>query len=153
MNQPCVVLDTNVAVSALVFPSGILAELRLAWQSALFRPLASRETAAELIRVLQYPRFRLNAEEQQDLLGDYLPWCEVVQAVGNVQLPECRDPDDRKFLALAVAAKADALVSGDGDILEMAGKIPVPVLPPEQFRNSLREAGQDLVRDTAPANS
>ena len=76
-----------------------------------------------------------------------------MHAAGNLKLPECRDPDDRKFLALAVAGKADALVSGDGDILEVTGKIPVPVLTPEQFRNSLREAGHDLTPGSAPANS
>ena len=46
------VLDTNVLVSALLFHSGALSWLRSAWHSGQVSPLASRETAAELIRVL-----------------------------------------------------------------------------------------------------
>lgn len=53
-----VVLDTNVLLSALLFPAGSLSWLRQAWQSEALRPLASRDTTAELIRVLTYPKFR-----------------------------------------------------------------------------------------------
>ena len=60
-----VVLDTNVVLSALVFRKGVTARLRAAWQEASFVPLASTETVHELVRVLRYPKFRLDASEQQ----------------------------------------------------------------------------------------
>ncbi len=55
MNPPRLVLDTNVVLSALLFSSRALTWLRRAWHAELIRPLASRETAMELIRVLTYP--------------------------------------------------------------------------------------------------
>ena len=54
-----VVLDTNVLLSALLFYQGSVAWLRHAWQSEAIRPLASRDTTEELIRVLAYPKFKL----------------------------------------------------------------------------------------------
>ncbi|HVT44108.1 MAG TPA: putative toxin-antitoxin system toxin component, PIN family [Thermoanaerobaculia bacterium] len=37
----------------------------------------------------------------------------------TVATPDCRDPDDLKFLALAIAGAADALVTGDNDLLSV----------------------------------
>ena len=134
------VLDTNVAVSALVFHSGALSWLRGAWRSGSVCPLASRETTAELIRVLAYPEFALNAEDQRDLLDDYLPYCQTVDVpVPPPAIPECRDPFDRPFLELALAGRADALVTGDSDILGLAGTFAVPVLSPAEFRRRVLE--------------
>ena len=127
------VLDTNVALSALIRPGGISGRLRLAWQVELFVPLISRETAAELIRVLAYPKFRLTAGEQHDLLADYLPWTEAARMPATPpKTPRCRDPNDLPFLQLAYAAKADALITGDADLLVLASLSRVPLLTPAQ---------------------
>ena len=129
-SSPRWVLDTNVVLSALLFPSGRLTWLRDAWRSGAIVPLASGETTTELIRVLHYPRFGLAPGEQEDLLADYLPYCESVVVSGAVATPECRDPRDRPFLELALAGEADALVTGDKGLLALAATYPIPVLPP-----------------------
>lgn len=137
MTRPRVVLDTNVLLSALLFHAGALSWLRHAWRTQGIRPLASRDTAAELIRVLTYPKFRLTAAEREELLGDYLPWCETVRVPKRTKVPRCRDPFDRPFLELALAAKADALVTGDKDLLALADAFAVPILAPAAFRNRI----------------
>ena len=124
------VLDTNVILSALLFPSGRLTWLRDAWRSGTVVPLASRETTTELIRVLHYPRFGLTTSQREDLLADYLPHCESVTVSGPVTIPQCRDPFDRPFLELAVTAQADALVTGDKDLVALAEALPIPILSP-----------------------
>lgn len=146
MTRPRLVLDTNVLLSALLFPAGSLSSLRDAWQSGLIVPLASRATTAELLRVLQYPKFRLTAGEREDLLADYLPWAESVVISDRPEVPWCRDPKDRPFLELALAGKADALVTGDGDLQDLASSFPVPILAPGIMRDRL--AGQS---DAIPA--
>jgi putative PIN family toxin of toxin-antitoxin system len=139
MTRPRLVIDTNVLLSALLFPAGSLSWLRLAWQSESVRPLASRDTAAELIRVLAYPKFRLTDDEREDMLGEYLPWCETVAVPDAIETPDCRDPCDRPFLALALAAKADALVTGDKDLLALAEVFSVPILTPAALRERLAD--------------
>lgn len=119
---PRVVLDTNVVLSALLFGGGPAAQLRAAWMGGQFLPLASPATAQELVRVLAYPKFKLTVGEQQDLLADYFPWTQVVRIPEPPPAtPRCRDVFDLPFLQLAVAGKADALVSGDKDLLVLAG--------------------------------
>ena len=117
-----VVLDTNVVLSALVFGGGIPAQVRQAWQRGLIVPLACTVTVQELVRVLAYPKFRLSASEQEELLADYLPFVQTVRIPEPPpQVPDCRDAMDMPFLHLAVVGKARVLVSGDRDLLAMAG--------------------------------
>lgn len=132
---PRVVLDTNVVLSALLFQGGRAARIRLGWQSGRFVPLASSETARELVRVLAYPKFRLTADARAELLADFVPWAEVVRVPDPPPaVPRCRDPFDTPFLELAVVGKARALVSGDRDLLVLAGAPGLcPILSVEAF--------------------
>lgn len=137
-HPPRLVIDTNLILSALVFASGRLAPLRLAWQSQRVLPLVSRATAAELIRALAYPKFKLAAHEQEELLADYLPYCKTVRIPAPPPAtPPCRDAFDVPFLELAVAGKADALVTGDKDLLSLAGKLACPILSAERFFDTI----------------
>ena len=135
MNPLRVVIDTNVLLSALLFHAGALSWLRRAWQTVDIRPLSSRETTSELIRVLSYPKFDLSNDEQEDLLADYLPWCETIVLSNPPDVPQCRDPFDRPFLELALSTQADALITGDNDLLSLAQVFPVRILTPRSFHD------------------
>lgn len=135
---PRVVLDTNLALSALVFANGRVAALRHAWREGHCVPLVSKATTAELIRVLAYPKFKLSDEEQQELLADYLPWCATARIPKPPPAtPHCRDPFDQPFLQLAVAGKADYLVSGDKDLLSLHDQFVGSIVTAEQFLTTL----------------
>jgi uncharacterized protein len=132
-----VVLDTNVILSALVFSRGRTAALRTAWQAGQCLPLVSATTAQELMRVLAYPKFRLIAAMQEELLADYLPHAEVVRIPEPPPaVPDCRDPFDLPFLHLAVVGRAAALVTGDADLLMLERVGRCPILTPEAFMAS-----------------
>lgn len=136
---PRVVLDTNCVVSALLFSHGQLGWLRAAWQARRFVPLLDKQTTQELIRVLAYPKFRLNPAERQSMLEEFLPFAEVV-AEPSVDPPilPVRDEDDAKFLRIAASAKADVLVSGDQDLLTLRGEAAsTKLLNPLEFRDWL----------------
>lgn len=129
-----VVLDTNVVLSALLFSSGRLAWLRRAWQRRQLQPLVCRETANELLRVLAYPKFKLTAQEQQELLADFLPYADIVELPTPwPDLPACRDEKDQIFLVLARVGMADALVTGDRDVLAMRDHFPGLIVTPEEL--------------------
>jgi uncharacterized protein len=129
-----VVIDTNILVSALIFSTGKVAIFRKLWQDNQFQPLVSRATVTELIRVLAYPKFKLTSSEREDLLADYLPFCETVQLpVELPQIPPCRDPDDETFLHLSIVGRADYLVTGDRDLLSLADVFDCPIVPAEHF--------------------
>ena len=137
---PNIVIDTNLVLSALVFAQGRLTPLRLAWQVGHFHPLLSSVTAAELIRVLTYPKFKLTEQDQQELLADYLPYCTSVRMPTKLPAtPDCRDKFDLPFLQLALVGKADYLVTGDQDLLALAGQFVCPIITADQFMKILNK--------------
>ena len=130
---PRVVIDTNIIISTLIF-GGRLSTLRLMWQDERFVPLVSKVTTTELIRVLAYPKFRLTAIEQEDLLADYLLFCDVVTMPEVLpEVPDCRDPFDVPFLVLAIVGRADYLVTGDRDLLSLKDEFSCPILTADEF--------------------
>ena len=135
MKTPRVVLDTNCIVSALLFSKGSVGWLKDAWMRRRFIPFTSHDTAGELIKVLNYPKFQLDKNEQEIILADFLPYAEVVRIkIVPKNLPALQDPDDLMFLSLAVLGNADALISGDAHILKVKSQLGrIPVLTVTEF--------------------
>lgn len=129
------VIDTNVLVSVMLFPTAFLAWISEAWRTGAIIPLVSRATIAELVRVLSYSKFRLTPDEREELLESYLLWCEaVVMPDPPPAVPDCRDPSDIPFLELALVGQADAIVTGDGDLLALAPIFPIPIITPAELK-------------------
>jgi putative PIN family toxin of toxin-antitoxin system len=113
-----VVLDTNILVSALLF-KGDLARIVDLWKKGKIIPVLSRETFAEFKAVLEYPKFSLTRQEIKVIIEEeLLPYFEVIEITDDVE-GICRDTDDDKFIACAVSASADFIVTGDKDLLDM----------------------------------
>ena len=140
MKAERVVLDTNVLISAALWPDGAP---RSAVDAAARRGggfLFSEETFEEL-------RTRLLKAK----LDPYASWSRRAAFPGRLRAVSewvwiagtrmgCRDPDDDKVLETAIMGEADALVSGDQDLLEMSGFAEVPILGPAAFLERLDRA-------------
>lgn len=111
-----VVLDTNILVSSLLFQGKLAGIVRL-WKEGRIIPLFSRDTFYEFKTVLEYPKFSLSLQHRKNIIEEeILPYIEVVEIIDPVT-GLCRDPDDDKFIACAVSASADFIVTGDKDLL------------------------------------
>jgi putative PIN family toxin of toxin-antitoxin system len=129
-----VVLDTNVLVSALLF-SGRLEPLVTQWKSGAVIPLFSRATFAEFRKVLAYPRFALTEPEIKVIIEEeVLTYFEVVEIDEEIR-GVCRDSGDDIFLSCAVSAGADAIVSGDKDLLDLGAYRGITVVSVSDFLN------------------
>ena len=133
-----IVFDTSVVISALLFRKGHLAWLVGHWRDGGCKPLIVRETATELTRVLRYGKFHLPSDLFHETLAAYLPYCEIVEVTKKCSVV-CRDPKDQPFLDLAHSGKADALVSGDRDLLVLAGRTKFLIETPEAYRGRVLE--------------
>ena len=127
-----VVLDTSTLVSAALRVDSVpsLALLKVLRECEL---CTSELTLQELASVLSRPKFdRYLARAERDqfvrLIGAY----SVVWEVRD-EVRDCRDPQDDKFLALALACTADMLVSSDDDLLTLDPYRGIPVLTPKAF--------------------
>ncbi len=113
------VLDTNVVLDLVVFEDAGVRALRAAIERAEVTAYTSAACLDELRRVLAYPRIaRLDAFER------YAGWARCVPqpAAADPRLPRCADPDDQKFLALALAVEADLLLTKDKALLALAAR-------------------------------
>jgi putative PIN family toxin of toxin-antitoxin system len=110
-----VILDTNVLLGALISPHGPPDTIYRAWQASRFDLVTSAAQLDELRRVSRYPKLKA-----------ILPAHRIGTMVNNMhraivldalpQLPdgiEANDPNDAFLLAMALAAEADYLVTGD----------------------------------------
>jgi putative PIN family toxin of toxin-antitoxin system len=131
------VFDTNIVVSALIF-GGRLTWLHGAWGGGDVVPVICRQTAAELLRVLAYPKFCLSTADRAGLLEDYLPYAEIVALPDRVPrlAVTCRDRKDAIFLSLANSAEVP-LVSGDADLTVLRASVPVDVLSVAELKERL----------------
>ena len=117
------VLDTNVVLDLLHFDDPAVAPLRRALQEGKAACIGNVACRDELARVLSYPQFKIGDDEARRLLYEYdaltLPGV-AARSADLPPLPQCRDPDDQKFLELAQAAKVDLLVTKDKALLALA---------------------------------
>jgi putative PIN family toxin of toxin-antitoxin system len=130
------VLDTQVWIDWLVFDDASTLGLRAAAEGGEIVIDAACE--AELARVLAYPLGKRSLDEAGR--ADCLERCRSIArfvesalaAERRAELPACRDRDDQKFLELALAARADLLVTRDRALLELARhrKLPFRILAP-----------------------
>jgi len=113
-----IVFDTNVVISTLLF-GGELDEIRKLWQKKKITFLVSREVVEEYIKVLAYPKFSLTEEKIKSILEEeLLPFATTVRVKSRISHIK-DDPDDDKFLALAVDGNADYIISGDKHLLNL----------------------------------
>ena len=108
----CIVLDSNLIVSAILNPEGICA-LAIDLADTNFEMVRSKETTTELVEVLRRDKFDRFAavEDRAFRVQTYIEATRLVTV--NVEVTDCSDPKDNKFLELAIAAKATIIVSGD----------------------------------------
>ena len=90
---------------------------------------------AELERVLAYDlgKHSISREAQLAALDQARRLARRVEAVAVKGLPQCRDPDDQKFIELAAATNADALVTKDRELLRMKRRLPFRVVTPAEI--------------------
>lgn len=113
-------LDTNVVLDLLHFDDATARPLRHALEAGRLHCGVTDATLDEWRRVLGYPDFSLDPARQAALVARYRELSTVIEMGEAVAgLPRCSDPDDQKFIELAAAARAEALVSKDRAVLKL----------------------------------
>ncbi len=127
------VCDTNVIVSGLLWPRGIVGHAFALMTRHGSKLLMSEATLGELHHVLFGPKFDRFASHtvRSDFLNALMPLVELVPASAPIRA--CRDPRDDMFLEVALHGNADALVSGDEDLCVLHPFHNVPILRPTEF--------------------
>lgn len=135
------VLDANIFASALISPLGAPGKiLKHFLEKKSFELVLAKEIVKEIRRCLFYPRVRKyinlkNEEIEQWILG--IEWLADF-AEGRLEKNIVKkDPDDDKYLAAAFEGKAQFVVSGDSDLLEIKEYQGIRILTPKEFLKML----------------
>ena len=125
-----VVLDTNVLLSGVSYPRSIPGKILAAWQHGSLEVLLSVYILDELRRVLPRLAHRhgLTPIEQDDLVDILAIQAEIIMPILGHE-PALRDLNDQPVLGTLLAALktsgADALITGDKDLLALSGEHPI----------------------------
>jgi len=126
-----VVLDTNVVVAGIAYPAGPPGRIVAAWRNGVVDVVVSPWILTECERVL--PRLRptaaLSQEEISELLSHLAFNADVVKpdlaALAEAAQAGVRDAADEPVLAALLASHADVLITGDKDLLSLAGQFSI----------------------------
>jgi putative PIN family toxin of toxin-antitoxin system len=129
-----VVLDASTFVSAALKGDSLPERALLRAVAQANRLILSQEVEDEYREVIFRPKFDrfVSAERRQRILDLAVFAAERVEPSESVR--ECRDPKDDKYLALAIAGRADVIVSSDvRHLLAMHPWRGIPILSPADF--------------------
>lgn len=122
--QP-VVIDTNIILDIFVFADAAAQPVRQALQAGELDWIATRPMRDELARVLAYPqivpRLRFYQLSADDVLASFDRHARLLEVAVKARL-NCSDPDDQKFIDLAVAGQT-LLLSKDRHVLSMSKRL------------------------------
>jgi len=120
-----IILDTNIVLDLLVFADLATIPLRDALQAGRLQWIATAPMRDELARVLAYPQivkrlqfYGLSAEQVLQARDVLVQTVEVAPKASVT----CKDPDDQKFIDLAVAQRC-LVLSKDQAVLCMAKRL------------------------------
>ncbi len=112
------VIDTNTFISAVLLPESVA---RQAVDKAIMsgEVLVSEAIIAEVMQIITRPKFDryISYESRRLVLSLLLQHTTLIHV--STQITDCRDPKDNKFLEVAVTGGADAIISGDNDLLSL----------------------------------
>jgi putative PIN family toxin of toxin-antitoxin system len=128
------VIDTNVLIAALLWrgpPHALLEQLRAGAMTLVSSPALLAELA-DVIGRAKFDAILVQSNTSRErALAEVRQLADVVEPSPLPQ-PVCRDPDDDHVLALALAAKAELIVSGDNDVLSMKSFENIAIVAPAE---------------------
>lgn len=130
------VLDTQIWLDWIVFDDPGVRPLRWAVEEGRAEIWMDAACEAELERVLAYDfgKHSIAPAVQAAALAKARTITRRIEvALSETEkkaLPRCRDADDQIFLEAALAARADVLVTKDGELLKLARRLPFKVAKP-----------------------
>jgi len=135
------VVDTNIIVSGLITTATPPARILDAVQGKKIILLISDEVVVEYLRVLEYPHIRkykkITDEVIRDLTSLFVEDTERIEILSSIK--KSKDPDDDKFLSLAVEGKADFLITGDkADLLSLKEIEHIPIITAREAVEKLK---------------
>jgi uncharacterized protein len=131
-NRPKFVVDTNIVVSAVLFPHSVPRQA-LDQAQNIGIVLVSASTLTELQQVLSRSKFDryVPLDQRESFLQQLTNTTQLVSVTASIEA--CRDPKDNQYLELAVSGQASVIITGDQDLLILHPFQDISIVTPQAF--------------------
>ncbi len=131
-NPPKFVVDTNIVVSAVLFPKSVPRQA-LDHAQNVGTVLVSASTLTELQQMLSRSKFEryVPLDQRELFLQQFTNTTQLVSITESIQA--CRDPKDNQYLELAVSGQASVIITGDQDLLVLHPFRDIAIVTPQAF--------------------
>lgn len=135
-HQVKLILDTNLWISFLITQNYHQLDYILFVKKA--KLIFSQELLEEFLDVVKRPKFRrfFSVDDIEELLETIHEYADFIEVTSNIEL--CRDPKDNFLLSLAKDSKADYLITGDKDLLDLKSLDGTTILTITEFFNLIK---------------
>jgi uncharacterized protein len=130
-----VVVDVNVWISGFLW-KGIPEQVLLLAENQQITIFASEVLLTELEITLNRSKFQPKIEDQDSTVETLMNIAHRLSnsvPITSVDVPQLRDPKDAMILATALSANAEAIITGDRDLLILTEFASIPILTPQNF--------------------
>jgi putative PIN family toxin of toxin-antitoxin system len=137
-----IVIDTNVCLDLFVFRDPRWGQLHAALKNGKVEAVTRDDCRMEWLAVLEYRHLPLNTDSRPQAAAEFDALITCINASDltrrtDIRLPVCKDPDDQKFLELALDAEAQILITKDKALLKLAKRTAraglFGIIPPEAW--------------------
>jgi uncharacterized protein len=136
MSPEFIVIDTNILIGAALSPNGTAyqAFAQAVWRFTIVQSDRTYQEIAERIYKSKFDKYITN-ETRAQFLNIIKNSSQFIQKTS--QITSCRDPDDNKFLELAIDSQAKFLLTGDKDLLTLKSQAEYQhlIVNPRDFLN------------------
>ena len=132
-----IVIDSNVIISASLTTKSTTARVVRIVEN-LHTVLASEATIEEFSRTIlksKFDKYFRPLDTRIEIISRYSNKAEWITPSHRVVV--CRDPDDNKYLELALSGKADCIITGDPDLLALNPFEKILIITPKEFIDSI----------------
>jgi len=127
-----IIFDTNVLISSILI-EGSIADLALTKAEKFHEIVCSEKVYNEISIILHLAKFDkyVSTNRRNKFLQSFKIKANFVTVDQTIEI--CRDPKDNMFLELAVSAKADYIITGDKDLLELNPFKGIRIISPKEY--------------------
>ena len=141
-DKPIYILDTNIWLDWLIFTNDTLDDLKAAHANGELNIIYTAPMKAEFADVISRPQFKLSEMQQQAALTQISAVAKESECLDKPSIPiRCKDKDDQVFIDMALAHRADWLISKDKHLLTLknrAAKQNLRIGTIDEWRRSLK---------------
>jgi uncharacterized protein len=136
-------IDTNVFISYVLSPAqragtiGVVVDAALARAFELLMPAALLEEIVTIMTTKPYVVERISADEVAAFMRAIRAVAVIPPPIEGMIPPVVRDPKDDYLLAYALVGRADYLVTGDRDLLDLPPLAGLAIVTPAAFAAAL----------------